>query len=87
VLKGGFKNSDPFQWRKMSGFVTLPGIPSFHDVFRPLLAGDYNFYDLFLPIAYYSETLTNFFGLLLFIVKARQSDCFYVPPLVHSKNS
>jgi hypothetical protein len=33
------KSSDSFQRRKKSGFiVTIPGIPSFHDVFRPLLA-------------------------------------------------
>jgi hypothetical protein len=48
---GRFKNSDSFQRRKKSGFVALPGIPSFHDAFRPLLSGDYNCYVIFLPTA------------------------------------
>jgi hypothetical protein len=50
-LRGVFIHSDSFQRRKKSGFVTLAGIPSFRDVFRPLLAGDWNIYAIFLPIA------------------------------------
>jgi hypothetical protein len=55
-----------FQLRKKSGFVTLPGIPSFHDVFRPFLAG----IRMFTTFSYQlriSETLTNAFRLLLLI--------------------
>jgi hypothetical protein len=33
--------------------VTLPWIPSFHDVFRPLLAGFVLFYHISLPTADY----------------------------------
>jgi hypothetical protein len=40
VLRWGINNSVSFQRRNNSGFVTLPVIPSFHDVFRTLLAGD-----------------------------------------------
>jgi hypothetical protein len=52
-------NSDSFQRRKKSGFVTLPGIPSFHDVFRPFLAGIFTTFSYQLRI---SETCFQTFS-------------------------
>jgi lambda repressor-like predicted transcriptional regulator len=47
---------------KKSGFVTLLGIPSFHDVFRPLLAGIRMFTTFCFQLRK-SETLANVFRL------------------------
>jgi hypothetical protein len=67
IKQRGVNNSDFFQRQKKSECKTLQGIPSFHDVFRPLLAGIINFTTFSYQLQI-SETLTIVFRLLLFIV-------------------
>jgi hypothetical protein len=61
------KNCDSFQQWKKSEFMTRQGIPSFHHVFRSLLAGII-IYMTFPYQLLISETLAIVFRLLLFIV-------------------
>jgi hypothetical protein len=67
MKQSGVRNCDAFKRWKKSEFITLQGIQSFHDVFRPLLAGDWNFPTFSYQLRI-SETLTIVFRLLLFIV-------------------
>jgi hypothetical protein len=71
------RNSDSFQRRKTAVFVTLPGIPSFHDNFRPLLGGIIIF-TTFAHQLLISETLAKVFRLLMFIVSSRSLLIFQV---------
>jgi hypothetical protein len=79
IKQRGVKNCDSFQRRKKSEFMRLQGIPSFHDVFRPLLAGIRNF-----PTFSYqpriSETQTNVFRLLLFNESPLYDESRLFPP-------
>jgi hypothetical protein len=88
--KGGFVchivKGRKIKQREKVGIHDASGIPSFHDVFRPLLAGIINF-STFSCQLQISETWTNVFRLLLFRVSGpggRSCTCFLSKNLLNS---